>query len=317
MRAYININQKAFIELSRHKNIKLDLCDATIFEYIYKFAVSNMATKQLIDNELFIWVSYQKIIDDNPLMGLTSKKAIEIRLNKLIEVGLLKKYLDKKQGNKTYFNITNLAYNLLVDNNKIDDNLSNENDKPLVMKSTNLSNQNSEPLSNQNYYNRILNNSNNNISAELENSTTKSLSKNEENKSSSNKFTNKKNSYSSNFEIIWNRYDKKSSNKSRSQNIYTRRWKNTPLEFILQAIDKYKSSIDLTYLKDFDGFLNGLIDSYIPAKVWLISKDGKRHTGYFKDNENLFISDDGLKHKLDSQSIEKAIEQKRFGYIKE
>jgi len=153
-----------------------------------------------------------------------------------------------------------------------------------------------------------------NINAELENSTTKKSFSSSSNKSSTSK--NNKNSYSSNFEIIWNRYDKKSSNKKRSQNIYARRWKDTPLEFILQAIEKYKSSIDLTYLKDFDGFLNGLIDSYIPAKVWLISKDGKRHTGYFKDNENLFISDDGSKHKLDSQSIEKAISEKRFGYIK-
>jgi len=151
----------------------------------------------------------------------------------------------------------------------------------------------------------------NNISAELENSTTKNLPLN---KSSTSK--NNKNSYSSNFEIIWNRYDKKSSNKKRSQNIYAKRWKDTPLEFILQAIEKYKTSIDLTYLKDFDGFLNGLIDSYIPCRVWLVDLDNKKHIGYFYDSENVFISDENKKLNLESSKIASLIEQKRFGYIK-
>lgn len=113
MRAYININQKAFSELAILKRTKIDLIDATIFEYIVKFAVSNKAEKQLIDNKLFVWCSYQKIIDDNPLLNINSKKAIELRLNKLIEIGLFEKFTDKSKGNKTFFNVTDLAYSLV------------------------------------------------------------------------------------------------------------------------------------------------------------------------------------------------------------
>ncbi len=139
MRAYININQKAFSELSMLKNIKLDLIDATIFEYIVKFSVSNSATKQIIDNKLFAWCSYQKIIDDNPLLNINSKKAIELRLNKLINIGLFDKFTDKEKGNKTFFNVTDLAFRLVIEN-------------------TNLSNEDYQPLSNEDYYNSKLNN---------------------------------------------------------------------------------------------------------------------------------------------------------------
>ncbi len=163
MRAYININQKAFSELAILKSTKIDLIDATIFEYIVKFAVSNKANKQLIDNKLFTWCSYQKIIDDNPLLNINSKKAIELRLIKLIDLGLFEKFTDKKEGNKTYFNVTDLAYKLIIENISI----SNIHYQPLVTEITNLSNEDYQPLSNEDYqplsnedyYNSKLNNS--------------------------------------------------------------------------------------------------------------------------------------------------------------
>ena len=155
MRAYININQKAFSELATLKSTKIDLIDATIFEYIFKFAVSNKASKQLIDDKLFIWCSYQKIIDDNPLLNINSKKAIELRLIKLIDLGLFEKFTDKREGNKTYFNVTDLAYKLIIENISI----SNIHYQPLVTEITNLSNEDYQPLSNEDYYNSKLNNS--------------------------------------------------------------------------------------------------------------------------------------------------------------
>lgn len=121
--------------------------------------------------------------------------------------------------------------------------------------------------------------------------------------------------YGVNFEILWNRYDKKTSNKGRSQTIYNRRWKNTDIKIMLEAIDKYKASIDLTYLKDFDGFLNGLIDTYIPKRAWVLDKNGTKHIGWFYDIENKFISDSNLNLKLESSNIANYITDKRFGYI--
>lgn len=135
MTNYININQGAF---SKFKG--LDLIDATIFQWIVVFSHSPKAKKKLIDNKLFIWGSYQKIIDDNPLMGISSKKAIELRVKKLIECGLIDKITCKEEGNRTYFNVTEKAYTLVIEN-------------------TNLSNEDYQPLSNEDYYNSKLNNS--------------------------------------------------------------------------------------------------------------------------------------------------------------
>ncbi|RXK03800.1 MULTISPECIES: hypothetical protein [Arcobacteraceae] len=143
---------------------------------------------------------------------------------------------------------------------------------------------------------------NSNINAESEDSANENSS-------------NKRNSYSANFEILWNRYDKKSSNKGRSQTIYKRRWKNTDIKILIEAIDKYKNSIDLTYQKDFDGFLNGLIDSYVPKRAWIKDKNSKEHRGWFYDNENLFISDEQNKLKIESSNVAAYIQEKRFGYI--
>ena len=125
----------------------------------------------------------------------------------------------------------------------------------------------------------------------------------------------KKNSYSANFEILWNRYDKKTSNKNRSQSIYLKRWKNTDIKIIIEAIDKYKAAIDLTYQKDFDGFLNGVIDSYVPKRAWVIDSKQNKHLGWFYDNENKFISDSLVPLKLESSYIAEYIETKRFGYV--
>ena len=38
---------------------------------------------------------------------------IERRLNKLVKFGLLEKITDKKQSNKTFFNVTDYAYTLV------------------------------------------------------------------------------------------------------------------------------------------------------------------------------------------------------------
>lgn len=155
----------------------------------------------------------------------------------------------------------------------------------------------------QNQMNKGLNASlSNNINADSNESTDKISDKANKN-------------YGVNFEILWNRYDKKTSNKGRSQTIYNRRWKNTDIKIMLEAIDKYKASIDLTYLKDFDGFLNGLIDTYIPKRAWVLDKNGIKHIGWFYDIENKFISDSNLNLKLESSNIANFISEKRFGYI--
>jgi hypothetical protein len=134
------------------------------------------------------------------------------------------------------------------------------------------------------------------------------------NESATTKSSNKK-SYSANFEILWNRYDKKTSNKGRSQTIYKKKWKNTDIKILIEAIDEYKSKTDFTYLKDFDGFLNGVIDTYIPRRAWVVDTNKNKHIGWFYDSRNKFISDTQEKLTIESQKIADYIEANRFGYV--
>ena len=134
----------------------------------------------------------------------------------------------------------------------------------------------------------------------------------DKNKSSSkNKIT-----YTNTFEILWHEYDKKSGNKPKAFNIYQKKFKNVDIKLMIEAIKEYKETKEeWRDLKDFDGFLNGVIDIYLPKRAWLIDKFGNRHVGHFYDSKNLFISNEQLKRTLESSNITEYIADKRFGYI--
>lgn len=156
-------------------------------------------------------------------------------------------------------------------------------------------------------YNNI---NNNNIYVDSEKSTSITGAIEGSNKS---KKTNGK--YNPNFEYLWHLYDKKSSNKKRAFNIYLKRFKNTNLELIEKSIIKYKENIDLRYQKDFDGFLNGLIDTYLPKKAFLIDKNDKKHIGIFYDYDNTFIINEKQRLEVDSDKLASLIQTQRFGYL--
>jgi len=124
----------------------------------------------------------------------------------------------------------------------------------------------------------------------------------------------KKHSYSDSFEIVWNLFDKKSSNKNKSFSIFKRRWLKIDIELIKKAIEKYKEKTNPIYIKDFDGFLNGVIDSYIPKKSWLIDNQDRKYVGYFYDCDNLFITDKGEKVQIDANKVATRIESGKFGF---
>ncbi|GEM_PF-2020911 len=124
-----------------------------------------------------------------------------------------------------------------------------------------------------------------------------------------------KHSYSDSFEILWNTYGKKSGSKKRADGIYLKRWKLTDIKILEEAIDKYKAETNPQFYKDFDGLLNGVIDTYIPQRAWVRDSFKQKHTGYFYDKENKFISDANEKLTIESKMIAEYIKEKRFGYV--
>jgi len=81
---------------------------------VFKFQSSNKMLKKLIDDKLFCWASYQSMIDDMPYLKVGNKRSIERRIQKLVDIGLFEKIIVKESGNKTYFHITELAYNSVI-----------------------------------------------------------------------------------------------------------------------------------------------------------------------------------------------------------
>ena len=119
MKNYITINQNNFIQISKMKSIKVDAIDGILFDWIQNFTKSGKALKKLIDNKLFIWVSYKAIREDNPLCNINSNDVVGRRLNKLVSLGVLEKYLSKEDGNKTFYSITEYAYMYLLENREL------------------------------------------------------------------------------------------------------------------------------------------------------------------------------------------------------
>ena len=92
----IYIDQKA---LSKHKGV--DLKDAAILDYLYIICNSrNEKIARYSDQEGYNWVSYKKIMDDNPLLGIKSRNAITPRIHKLEKAGFIKTKLSQKNGVK-------------------------------------------------------------------------------------------------------------------------------------------------------------------------------------------------------------------------
>lgn len=120
----INIDQKAIHE----SGLDIDIKDAIIIDFIKTMPGSVKIEKKLIDNDLYFWVSYQYIIDQNPLLGIKSKDGVYRRILKLISMDLLKAHGDNQKSNKSFYSLTQKFEDLFV--GKDDRKASVKNKKP-------------------------------------------------------------------------------------------------------------------------------------------------------------------------------------------
>ena len=95
----ININQNAAIELG----LDVDIIDLAIFDYIKDFANSKKCETIVTESGVYFWVSHKNIIDNMPLLNITTTRGIAKRVDKLINAGLLIKYSRCDQVSRTYY----------------------------------------------------------------------------------------------------------------------------------------------------------------------------------------------------------------------
>lgn len=114
----ININQKAIMEIAKKTGVKLNLKHASLISSYRNFALSSKTKKQIINNKVFVWMSYSEVLEQNPLLGLeiTSKEVLARYFTDLIKAEIIERYLDKKEGNRTYFGAGKYFDNIYSDN---------------------------------------------------------------------------------------------------------------------------------------------------------------------------------------------------------
>lgn len=119
MKNFVSYNQGNLIKIGAMKGIKVDSVDGTLFDWIKTFILSDKSMKNIIDNKIFMWVSYKAIREDNPICHISSNDVVGRRLQKLVDLGILEKHLSKEDGNKAFFCITSFAYTYLLEDREL------------------------------------------------------------------------------------------------------------------------------------------------------------------------------------------------------
>ena len=142
MKYTITINQKAIVELGFQD--KLDFIDLAIFDFITDFMLCEDCKKMNVGNEQYFWIKADLIIENLPLLGITTTRGINKRIDKLVDCALLERCPDNQvlhqsfyKAGKNYKKYTFFtwnenskpAWNESSDNNNKQDNNNNKQDK--------------------------------------------------------------------------------------------------------------------------------------------------------------------------------------------
>jgi hypothetical protein len=104
MKYSININQAGIVEHGLHT--KTDLVDWAIIDYLMQWYFTERK-KTVYDAEKetqFVWINYNHLIQEMPLIKIRTKSHISERIKKLRDLGLIETYLTKDKS--LYFNLT-------------------------------------------------------------------------------------------------------------------------------------------------------------------------------------------------------------------
>ena len=99
MKYNININQKALTDLSN----TLDFNDGAIFDFIKDFSNSPKCYKMRTPEGEYFWISHKLIIDNLPMLGISSPKGVSKRVDKLVDCGLLIKHPNSQELGRSYY----------------------------------------------------------------------------------------------------------------------------------------------------------------------------------------------------------------------
>lgn len=126
MKKYLmGFDLKEIYRINHLRNIKLSLKHLVILKWFVDFLGTNRMETKMIDNNVWYWCSYQKILSDLPILEITNKQVISRLIKELVEANIIESYIDRKIGNKTYLRLGKEYPNLIASD---EDNKNNDFD---------------------------------------------------------------------------------------------------------------------------------------------------------------------------------------------
>lgn len=110
MQYSIVINQVGIVKAGLHK--KTDFTDWAIIDYIIHWFFSKDAKKGRDEEEEYVWINYNHLLEQMPMLPAKDKPGLSERFKKLRQLGLIKSYQVKKSGsmyNALYVRPSDLA----------------------------------------------------------------------------------------------------------------------------------------------------------------------------------------------------------------
>lgn len=95
----IVINQKAIVD----NGLSIDIVDAAVFDFIKDFSHSDKCVKMQIDGKTYFWITNQTIIDNLPLLQISTPRGISKRIDNLVDAELLVRCPNNQEMNKTLY----------------------------------------------------------------------------------------------------------------------------------------------------------------------------------------------------------------------
>lgn len=96
-------------------DLDIDLIDIKIVNLFMELSSRIGAEHLNIDGRIYHWLSYQKIIDELPIINIKSKRTIARRLDALVDKGIFERVIYKDRY--TYFRIAQV-HNMVKENNE-------------------------------------------------------------------------------------------------------------------------------------------------------------------------------------------------------
>lgn len=124
----------SIFEFSQEKLLEynLDVADALILNWFANFFIGGMEKRIFQDgnvNKIYGWIKISKIMEDLPVLGISTEKGIRRRLDHFVESGIMERETIQSQNGKKSFYKTTEIYESLINTKAVKKNQSDEVEK--------------------------------------------------------------------------------------------------------------------------------------------------------------------------------------------